>query len=213
MKQIFLSGGSRGIGWVTKTMLETRGDNVVAPSRGMLDFNSTISVKDYLPYIPPSVFNAIVFCHGEWYSKQFETQDELDHIGQYRQRVLHPFILLQRWLRYMPDGGVVIMVASTRGFIGGVMTAPYSLACAAQIAMMQGFAREYPKRRFNVVCPSLTKTDMGVIVKSTGGAKADAVPQSAESVVQVIVDLIDGDTNGEVVRVVDGQRSNAKWSW
>jgi NAD(P)-dependent dehydrogenase (short-subunit alcohol dehydrogenase family) len=112
----------------------------------------------------------------------------------------------------------VVMVASTRGFIGGIDTGPYSAACAAQIALMLGYAREFKggpgKARFNCVAPGLTETDMGQIVKATGGAKPGTVGQPPEAVAAAIVGLVtDGASNGRVVRVVDGVAADAKWVW
>jgi len=102
-------------------------------------------------------------------------------------------------------GGCVVMVSSTRGLIGGVNTGPYSCAAAAQIALMQGYAREWPGVRFNVMCPGLTDTRMAAQVRATGGAKPDAIAQPPRAVAQVIVDLLEGDANGKVVRGVDGE--------
>jgi NAD(P)-dependent dehydrogenase (short-subunit alcohol dehydrogenase family) len=110
-------------------------------------------------------------------------------------------------------GGSVTMVSSTRGFIGGVATGPYSAACAAQIALMQGYAREYQGVRFNCVAPGWTDTDMGKEVAATGGVKPGAVAQPPGAVANVIVDLVEGEANGAVVRVVDGQATMAKWVW
>jgi NAD(P)-dependent dehydrogenase (short-subunit alcohol dehydrogenase family) len=125
-------------------------------------------------------------------------------------------ILIVRLLPALYPDACVVAVSSTRGFIGGVATMPYSVAKAAQIAMIQGLSREFGgAMRFNCVAPGWTDTKMGEIVKATGGvSNQNAVPQPAEAVASVIVGLVeDGKSNGRVVRVVDSIASDAKWSW
>lgn len=158
-------------------------------------------------------FDALIFCHGEWYSRLSGEREVIDWYHQYTMRVVWPF----EFMEFLIGGHLgtrptcVVMVSSTRGFIGGVDTGPYAAACAAQIALMQGYAREWPGVRFNVVCPGLTDTDMGRQVIATGGAKPDAVPQPPEAVARAIVDLLESDANGKVLRVVDGKVSEAEW--
>ncbi len=223
MKTAFLTGGSRGIGEATRSLLREHEWNVTAPPRRVLDFADPNSIGmteiDWINGLEVPEFNAVIFCHGEWYSRSPWQNRGDPAIIWYRQmtmRVFTPMYLLQFLLggdpRWHPE--CVIMVSSTRGLIGGVNTGPYAVACAAQIALMQGYAREYPGVRFNCVCPGLTDTDMGRQVIATGGAKPDAVAQPAEAVARVIVDLVeDGVSNGKVMRVVEGQASEAKWNW
>lgn len=219
-----LTGGSRGIGKATADMLRERGWSVVAPTRGELDFVDMNSLSTYLldwiGGLNVPRFDVVVFCHGEWYSRSPWQSPHVDPakvwFRQYTLRVFAPMFMLQFLLggdaRWRP--GCVVMVSSTRGLIGGVDTGPYSAACAAQIALMQGYAREYPGTRFNAVAPGLTDTDMGREVIVTGGAKLDAVAQPPGVVAQVIVSLIeDGESNGRIVRIVDGKATEAKWSW
>jgi NAD(P)-dependent dehydrogenase (short-subunit alcohol dehydrogenase family) len=96
-----------------------------------------------------------------------------------------------------------------------VETAPYSCAKAAQIALMMGYSREYKGTRFNVVAPGWTDTALGVQVKATGGvSNPNAVPQPASAVAKAIVELVeDGQSNGKILRVVDGEVTQARWQW
>jgi len=224
MKTVFITGGSRGIGEATAHLLRESEWNIVAPRHTDLDFADPSSVyaymMDWLNGLQVPQFEAVLFCHGEWYSRSpWQNRNVDPAITWYRQmtlRVFTPMYLLQFLLggdpRWTPK--CVIMVSSTRGLIGGVNTGPYAAACAAQIALMQGYAREYPGVRFNAVCPGLTDTEIGRQVIATGGAKPDAVAQPPEAVARVIVGLIeDGESNGKVMRVVDGVASEAKWTW
>ena len=214
VRTALVTGGSRGIGAVTALLLRERGFDVDIPSRAELDFSSTASVAQYAVGMWGTESpDALIFCHGNWYSAMPSEQSEADWLAQYRERVLGPIRLIESYLLGQVKPGCVVIVASTRGFMGGVDTGPYSIACAAQIALMQGYAREWPGTRFNCICPGLTDTSMGQAVLETGGAKPGSVPQDPRAVARAIADLVESDANGKVVRVVDGVASEATWSW
>jgi len=205
-KTALLTGGSRGIGKATAELLRARGWKVIAPTRAEFDMARPNGI--YLERMQKG--NAIIFCHGEWYS------EKLQHPQHYRDQYEARVVTVRRVLDVILPrlaGGVVITVASTRGFIGGVETGPYALACAAQIAMMQGYSREYQGVRFNVIAPGLTRTRMGDEVVATGGAKPGAPMQPPGVVAAEIVRLIESEDNGRVMRVVNSEVTEAKWSW
>ncbi len=213
-----ISGGSRGIGAATAELLRGKGWNIIAPDRSEMDFVDPPTIWYYerqmlkhgiLP------LDALVFCHGEWYSRPVtdEKRMAVDWYRQFTMRLVWPAEFMEFLL--LGNESVrpkcVIMVSSTRGLIGGVDTAPYAVACAAQIALMQGYAREYPGVRFNVVAPGLTDTQMGQQVRASGGCKPDAIAQSPSAVAEAIVRLIESDANGKVVKVVEGKESEIAW--
>ena len=210
-----ITGGSRGIGFCVVQQLRELGWAVVAPTRAELDFSSAASMSRFIVdgWADAVAPDAVVFCHGTWFSRPIGSRGEADWLEQYRLRVVEPMRLIDDMLFAGRVPKCVIMVASTRGFVGGVDTGPYAAACAAQIALMQGYAREWPGCRFNVVCPGLTDTAMGQEVIATGGAKPGAVGQDPRAVAQAIISLITTDACGKVLRVVDGEVSEATWSW
>lgn len=223
-KRALITGGSRGIGLDTRRLLEARGWTVESPSRSIIDFADPTSIVNYelelitcFQHDSTFRFEALIFCHGEWYSRSpFEERRDpaIAWYRQYTMRVFSPIHLINFFLRSDPRRRPksVVMISSTRGLIGGVDTAPYSAACAAQIALMQGYAREYPEVRFNALAVGLTDTDMGRQVIATGGCKPDAIAQPPEAVASAIVSLIeDGTSNGRVVRVVDGKANDMTW--
>jgi len=212
-----ITGGSRGIGKATVDMLRARDWEVAAPTRDQLDlsvYGSTryfASAWNMSPLCPR--IHALILCAGDWFSAPLSKISEADYLKQFRMFLAHESLMCALLPRLSEARGCVVAVASTRALIGGVETAPYSVAKAALVVLMQGFAREYGGGvRFNVVAPGLTDTAMAEQVRASGGCKPDAVAQPASAVAQVIVGLIeDGQSNGRVVRVVDGVASDARW--
>ena len=209
-----MTGGSRGIGAATAAMLRDRDWNVLVLRRSDADLVFPARVAHWTNKNPFERLDAMLLCAGEWFSHLFSEQWLSAYCQSYDVAVRSSVVLLQAYLPALKAaGGCVVAVASTRGFIGGVDTAPYSAAKAAQIALIQGFAREYKGVRFNAVCPGLTDTDIGREVIRTGGANADAVPQPPSAVAAEIVRLIESEDNGRVMRIVDGKATEAKWNW
>lgn len=206
-KTALIIGGSRGIGVVTAELLRGKGWGVIAPTRKEYDVQYPSSSRAALNF---ESLHALIYSVGEWHSA--ETASYTDFLRQYRLSVIGLYAALCEFLpALLKVRGCVVAVSSTRGLIGGVKTAPYSGGKAAQIALMQGFAREYAGVRFNVVAPGLTDTQMGQQVRDTGGCKPDAVAQKPEAVAAAILRLIESDANGKVVKVVDGKESEVAW--
>ncbi len=212
MKTALITGGSRGIGAATAALLRARGWDVIAPTRGELDMSSIGITASWMGDLEAEHLDALIFCHGEWYSWPLTEQIWGDYREQYQSRVIGPLCAMEFAFPLL-RGGSVCMVSSTRGLIGGVDTGPYAAACAAQIALMLGYAREWPNVRFNALAVGLTDTDIGRQVIATGGAKAGSVPQPPGAVAAEIVRLVESGDNGRIMRVVDGAVSEAKWSW
>lgn len=209
---ILVTGGSRGIGAEVVRQIKDQDHAFFAPFRWALDLKDITSVWKFLSEPGSMDYDAIVFCHGTWYSvpPSQRIDKQLPWLDQYRERVVGPICLIDTYLAAGKDISVV-MVSSTRGFIGGVDTGPYAAACAAQIALMQGYAREWPDSRFNAVCPGWTDTDMGKDVLATGGANPNAIPQDPAVVAAAIVELVESDESGTVLRIIDGRTSQASW--
>lgn len=211
-----VTGGTRGIGSSTASLLESLGWNVTRWGRQEL-FLPDASVSRLLDkgWTP----DALVLCAGEWFSKPeveqtwWDYEHHLDILGNHW-RLMHRLLPL---LSY--NKGCVVGVASTRAFIGGVETGPYSVAKAGLVAMMQGYAREYNGGvRFHAVCSGLVDTQLGAEVVATGGAKPGALMLQPEDVAKVIVSLIIGKETGQVVRIVadagnSPDISNAYWQF
>ena len=204
-------GGSRGIGAATAELLRRNGWSYSCPNRHDFDVSADAALATVR--IPVEVdLNALIYCAGEWHSSEFSSPVDSAWLRQYNLSVIGLHAMLCLTLPQLTRAnGCVVAVSSTRGLIGGVKTAAYSCGKAAQIALMQGFAREYQGVRFNTVCPGLTDTEMGKQVRESGGCKPDAKAQKPEAVAAAIVRLIESDANGKVIKVVDGKESEVAW--
>lgn len=216
MRNALVFGGTRGIGKETCNLLASRGWSAIGIGRKTVDMNSRSSVNVWARrfFLNPTSVDAIVFSHGEWFSRPLTQHFPSSYIEQYESRVLNPMTVILQFADYLKvNSGSVTFVSSTRGFIGGVVTGPYSLACAAQLALVQGFAREFSGIRFNAVSPGLTDTKLGAEVIATGGAKPSSPMNTPEFVAGEIVRLIESGDNGKIMRVVDNESVEAKWIW
>ena len=214
-KLALVTGASRGIGSCVAAQLRAAGWDVLAPGRDALDFSSGHSVNEWCLYnvvglSNPIYFDALVFCHGTWFSKTVSYPS--DYEEQYRLRVVNPALLITSLLVGKRVGNVT-MVASTQAFGGRAETGPYAAACAAQVRLALGLAQSVKGVRSNVVCPGLTDTSMAAAVRASGDCRPDAVAQPPEAVAGAVLRLVTGDENGKVLRVVDGVVTEAKWTW
>jgi len=130
--KVLVTGASRGIGAEAVRQFREHDWHVLAPSRRVLSFGNINAVNDYLAMQLPEDLDAVVFCHGTWYSQPpiRRTLSEESWLDQYRERVSGPMRLVDNHLA-AGENISVVMVSSTRGFIGGVDTGPYAAACAA----------------------------------------------------------------------------------
>lgn len=205
-KRALITGGSHGIGAHTVVMLAERSWLVDALTRE--EFNVALPVR----WPPVVTLDALVLCAGAWgFGKHGSAEWEQDFDRQWGYFTGHRRLMEHCLPALRAASGCVIAVASTRAFIGGVDSAPYSVAKAALVCLMQGLAREYDGVRFNAVCPGLTATRMEAQVRASGGAKRDTIAQNPESVASVIVGLIEGGANGKVVRVVNERATAMAW--
>lgn len=215
-KNCLVIGGTQGIGKAVCDLLSLSTWDCIAIGRGQCDMNLVESVDTYLKSFPQNItLDAIVFSHGEWFSKPKEQHTLADYWRQYHSRVLMPIRIINYFANQLKQStvGTVVFVSSTRGFIGGVDTAPYSLACGAQITEALGLSREYEGVFTSIVCPGLTDTPLGAEVIRTGGAKQGAPMNDPKTVAREIIKLIDERASGKVIRVVNNQASEAKWNW
>lgn len=211
---ILVTGGQRGIGACIAQQSRAMHWDVLAPSREVCDVLDVDSVTRYVSWLHQSVptLHAVVLNAHAWCSKPCADLRLTDFETQWRYVTSHWLLLRALLAHYALE--CVVAVSSVRGLIGGVESAPYAMAKAALIALMQGYAREYTARptRFHVVCPGWTDTTMGLEVKRTGGvSNPDAVAQDPNVVAQHVCHLLRAPVSGYVVRINQGIATRMAW--
>lgn len=208
-----ITGGARGIGKAIVGTLLAHGWHVIAPSYGECNLLEYDSVAAYAVHLAADIsrLDALILNAHAWQSAPLVTQTPEDFDTQMAYVRQH-WVLMTSLLQQI-SLECVVAVSSMRGLIGGVDCGLYSMAKAALIAMMLGFARDYRGTRFHVICPGYTNTDMGIAVKESGGvSNPDAVPQPPECVAQTIyAHCLVGTANGLVLRVNNRVVDTMRW--
>jgi NAD(P)-dependent dehydrogenase (short-subunit alcohol dehydrogenase family) len=217
MSTVLITGGSKGIGKATADLLRSRGWKALVPSHDECDVTDIISLQSYVQRLQRTKMirhiDALILNAHIWYAKPLHAQMWGDFLEQQNYVIGH-WYLMREILKHSDTLQCVIGVSSMRGLIGGVETAPYSMAKASLIALMQGFAREYQGVRFNAICPGWTDTPMGIIVKATGGvSNPNAVAQPPDVIADAIAYLLDvnSTTNGITLKVNGGRTEKFAW--
>ena len=95
-----VTGGSRGIGACVVAGLRAAGWDVLAPGRDVLDFSH--ERRDGYFYRPfpfsrkEDHLDAVVFCHGTWFSRPLADITPNDWHNQFRLRVVEPWLFLEQ---------------------------------------------------------------------------------------------------------------------
>ena len=182
MKNIIITGTSRGIGYELVKLLAGKGHRVLALSRNdgpieELDFENVESIpcditqsedlREVITYIETQWKNVDVLINnaGAMVNKPFSELSEEDFEKVYRTNVFGVAALIQKVLPFMSPEGHVLTVSSMGGIQGSVKfpgLAAYSSSKGAVITLNEVLAEEYKESgpAFNVLALGAVQTEM-----------------------------------------------------
>jgi len=221
MKNIVITGTSRGIGFELAKKFAENGHQVLALSRNkkpLSDFNhkniTVISVdlsknSDFIKvtdFIKNNWKQVDILIHnaGKLIHKPFADLSSDDFLEVYKVNVFAVAELTKRMIPYLQKGSHVVTISSIGGIQGSLKfpgLAAYSSAKGAVITLSELLAEEYKEAKisFNVLALGAVQTEM--LADAFPGYKA---PLSASDMANYIYDFsLNGNTfyNGKVLQV------------
>ena len=229
-KNVFVVGGSSGIGFDIVKRLAADGHEVYVGSRTKRDLDGiahahhlsldvTAESMD-LEQLPESL-QGLVYCPGSITLKPFQRLTTDDFLADFNLNLLGAVKVIQgslKKLRKSPDGASIILFSTVAVKIG----MPFHASTASAKAAVEGFARSMaaefaPRIRVNVIAPSLTDTPLAEDLLSSEQKRqgsADRHPLkrigTSQEVAQMAVHLLSDEGSwitGQVFHVDGGMSS------
>lgn len=221
-----VTGGASGIGKATVEMLGSEGAHV-----GVMDLSGTehepavvvdIADLDAVPWAVGELAEALgsidllINCAGWDRAQPFVETDRPFWEKVVYVNLLGPIAVTHAALSHMPDGGVIVNVASDAGRVGSTGEAVYSGAKGGVIGFSKALAREVARRRIrvNAIAPGPTDTSLlesfdpsgklaEAITKQTPLRKL-AAPDDIASAICFLASSDAGHITGQVLSVSGG---------
>lgn len=162
-KNVFLTGGSRGIGKKIKEVFCENGAKVIAPERSQLDLSRTDSIEKYLE---EEDLQIDIFVHCAGINELAGIQDiNLDIINRvFQVNYNAPVMLMHRFAENMKakKWGRVIFISSLYAIVSREERIAYSSSKNALTGLMKTLALELAPQNIlvNAVAPGYVMTDM-----------------------------------------------------
>tara|TARA_B100001057_G_scaffold144698_1_gene144634 strand:- start:1984 stop:2661 length:678 start_codon:yes stop_codon:yes gene_type:complete len=223
MKNILLTGDSKGLGKSIKNQLKKKGYNVIGVSRTSDDINFDFSKSENIKSL---YFNDIKKrgpIHGFINNAALAYDDIITNLNyqslekMYRVNVFSPMMLTKYILRDFllnKVSGSIVHISSVSAHTGYKGLAMYASTKGALEAFSKNTAREWGKLgiRSNIICPGFMKTNMSSSISDDIAEKifkrnSKLSPLNVVDVANACVFLISNDSNGitgEILHVDNG---------
>ena len=209
-----VTGGTRGIGKATSSLLKVAGYNVLSADTAMGDLSTNEGIDKLVESID---FDVDVLINNAAYTKFISPAFSMDMLSDeifdkvFMVNVKAPFKLVKKLSHRFTKNACIINIASVAGITGNGSNMAYCASKAALINMTKFMARQLAPIRVNSVSPGLIKTDFVKFPKHYYDDTVKKTPVARmgqpEDVARVVVGLIDSNyITGENI-VVDGGRS------
>jgi 3-oxoacyl-[acyl-carrier protein] reductase len=167
-----VTGGTRGIGAATVELFRKAGAEAIAVARSTHGDLADADVCRTAAAAVGAPVHALVVNHGIWIAE--EAPLAAMTAAQWRRTMAANldsyFHVIQAFLPAIPDGGSIVLVASTAGQRGEAFHADYAASKGATISLTTSLAVELaPRVRVNCVAPGWVDTEMCAQPFAAGG--------------------------------------------
>lgn len=179
-KNIFVVGGSSGIGWEIVKKLRGHQTEIFVGSRSSVlidDFPEVhhlrLDVTEDVINLEelPEVLHGVVYCPGTIVLKPFQRLTNDDFRKDYEINLLGAVKVIQGCLKRLkksPDGASIVLFSTVAVKVGMPFHASVASAKAAVEGLTRSLAAEFaPRIRVNAIAPSLTDTPLAASLLAT----------------------------------------------
>ena len=163
MRKVLLTGGSRGIGLEIKTVFESNGYRVIAPTRQELDLNDPSSVKDYLQNSACD-FDVLINNAGINEINTFEHLLNSDIDAMFQTNLLAPIQIIKALIPHMREQkyGRIVNIGSIWSVVSKPGRGIYSSTKRGLHGITSTLSLELASDNVlvNTVCPGFTLTEL-----------------------------------------------------
>lgn len=229
-RNVFVMGGSSGIGLALVKMLTEKDYTVFAGSRsvgglaevpGAKHLSIDVEADEFELEAMPDVLHGLVYCPGTIVLKPFQRLSTEDFVQDYRINLIGAVRTIQACLKRLKKStsGASIVLFSTVAVKAGM---PFHASVASAKGAVEGLTRSLaaelaPRIRVNAIAPSLTDTPLAQALLSTDEkrkASADRHPLkrvgTAGDIAGLAAHLLSDSgawTTGQVIQVDGGMSS------
>jgi 3-oxoacyl-[acyl-carrier protein] reductase len=164
IKNVFLTGGSRGIGKAIKDKFITAGYAVYAPAREELDLSNIQSIKKYIELYKEITFDVIINNAGINEINLLEDINEHDIENMFQISLIAPILLLKGFIPNMKKSrsGRIVNIGSVWAVVSKEGRGLYSSVKNGLHGITNTLALELARYNIlvNTVCPGFTLTEL-----------------------------------------------------
>lgn len=163
MKNILITGASRGIGKAIKDVLKEKGFNCIAPSRSELDISDVTSIESYFSSLSVGI-DGLVNNAGINIIGNIEAINDIDTEKMINTNLLAPLKIIQHVVKDMKKSGNgrIVNVSSIWGVRSKEFRTLYSLTKFGLNGITKSLARELGENNIliNSIAPGYVNTEM-----------------------------------------------------
>jgi 3-oxoacyl-[acyl-carrier protein] reductase len=171
-RRAVVTGGTRGIGAATVEAFRRAGAEAIAVARSTHGDLADPAVCGRAARAVGGPVHCLVVNHGIWIAEEtpLAAMDEAQWRRTMAANLDSVFHVVRAFTPLVPEGGAVVLVASTAGQRGEAMHADYAATKGAVIALTKSLAVELaPRVRVNCVAPGWVDTEMCALPFAGGG--------------------------------------------